>query len=486
MNQPAQKVVIGIDLGTQGVRVLGVSPIGEVAAAAHAALPGALPGLPEGWFEQSPQAWWESTKACLQSLLAQLQPGVIVSGISVDSTSGTILPVDARGEPLYPAIMYNDRRSEQQALAVIQAAAEHQAAHGYVFGSSFGLPKIVWLQQQRPEIFQNASQFIHAADYITGKLSGSFTISDSSNSLKTGVNLHTLTWPSFIEEKLGIPNERLPGVVLPGTVIGQVCPQAALETGLRVGIPIVAGATDGTAAQIASGAGEPGDWNSTLGTTLVLKGISPQLVIDPQGRFYSHRHPEGWWMPGGASNTGGEWISLEHPQANLQELDRQAERCAPTRVVRYPLVKRGERFPFNDKTAQGFTLGESRDWIEHYTAGLEGVAFLERLAYEVVEQMGMCVGTKIYITGGGSRSPLWNRIRASVLGRQMARPAVAETAMGAAVLAAAGCWYPSLHAAVDQMVQTTETIEPDLAWQTQYEAQYQKFKAELARRGYLA
>lgn len=485
MDQSSRQVVIGIDLGTQGVRILAVSPEGEVVATTQSALSGALPGLPDGWIEQSPQEWWEVTASCLREMISRLGAAVEISAISVDSTSGTVLPVDVNGAPLYPAIMYNDRRSEEQAIQVCQVSGNHMHSHGYRFASSFALPKILWLQQQQKDVFHKAAHFIHAADFLVGKLCGYFTVTDSSNALKTGINLETLSWPDFIETDLAIPNFKLPEVNPPGSIIGQVSNQAALETGLQPGIPIVAGATDGIAAQIASGAAQPGEWNSTLGTTLVLKGITRDLVIDPLGRLYSHRHPQGWWMPGGASNTGGEWIALEYQQADLQQLDCLAEGFLPTKLLRYPLVKNGERFPFVCNTAQGFIMGNIKDPIEMYASGMEGVAFLEKLAYEVVEKLGMIVGEKVFITGGGSRSRTWNRIRASTLERTLAQPEVTETAMGAAILAAAGSWYTSLQEAAEQMVHSAEEIEPESKWQSAYGEQYQKFKQELSQRGYL-
>ena len=481
----AQEVVLGIDLGTQGVRILAVTPQGDVSAAAQASLSPVLTGLPEGWFEQSPQEWWQVVCSSLRVLISQLPSAVRVAGICVVSTSGTVLLVDSQGEPLCPAVMYNDRRSEAQVPLVQQAGASHQARHGYVFGSSYALPKIVWFKQQQAKIFARTWRFLHAADYIAGKLSGSYEFSDTSNVLKMGYDLISMSWPEFIENDLGIPAKCLPEVLLPGAVLGKVCDSAASETGLAAGIPVIAGATDGTAAQIASGASVPGDWNSTLGTTLVVKGISPCLVIDPLGRVYSHRHPQGWWMPGGASNTGAEWIPKEHPGADPAVLDGQASSFIPTDLVRYPLVKTGERFPFLYRKAVGFTLGEPVDALEHYAAGLEGLALLERQAYAMLSQIGLDIGPRIYITGGGSRSLLWSRIRASVLGRVLIRPQVTETAMGAAMLAALGCWYPSLQSAAAEMVRFSQIIDPEPVWQPVYEERFLVFQAELASRGYL-
>lgn len=479
------EVVLGIDVGTQGARVLAVTPEGQVAGTAQAAFLAVEQSLPSGWFEQDPRSWWSAVADCLQRVVDQLPSGTQVAGISVDSTSGTVLPVDNAGEPLCPALMYNDQRSEGLARRVQAAAKAHQERFGFVFGSSYALPKILWIKEERPELYAQTHRFLHAADFIAGRLTGSYEFSDTSNALKTGYDLLDLAWPDFIERELGMPLGRLPQVVLPGEQIGRVWCGAAEETGLVEGTPVLAGATDGVAAQLASGAAAPGDWNSTLGTTLVLKGVSRELKPDPLGRVYSHRHPQGWWMPGGASNTGSDWIQHDFPGADLDDLNQRAAAIVPSGSVRYPLLKRGERFPFVHPEARGFMLGESSDPLVTYAAGLEGVALLERLAYEMLASIGLEVGERIYITGGGAKSLLWSQVRASVLGKVLVEPQVAETAFGAAVIAASGCWYAGVGQAAGAMVKVARTIEPDPQWSGAYAEQYARFIAELTHRGYL-
>ncbi|RPJ50595.1 MAG: hypothetical protein EHM21_04660 [Chloroflexi bacterium] len=479
------EAVIGIDLGTQGARILAVSPGGQVLASVHQPLPPAARDLPPGWFEQAPEDWWRVTRSALRELAGKLPEGTRIAGICVDSTSGTVLPIDAAGNPLHPALMYNDQRSEGQVAVVQAAGSAHQKKLGYQFGSSYALPKILWFQQERPELFVRARRFLHAADWLAGCLTGDFRTSDTSNALKTGYDLIDLCWPAFIEQVLHIPIDLLPSVGLPGAQVGMICSTVAEETGLPAGIPVFAGATDGTAAQIASGAARPGEWNSTLGTTLVFKGIAKEMMLDPQGRVYFHRHPEGWWMPGGASNTGSEWMLKDHPGEDPAELDRRAAGLLPTRLVRYPLVKRGERFPFVHNEAEGFMLGEPTSRIERYAAGLEGLAFLERLAYETLAGMGLEVGESVFITGGGSHSPVWSQVRAAVLGKTLVQPAVTDTAFGAAVIAASGAWFGSISQAARGMVRIARTIRPDPAWQNVYAGRYAAFVRELYRRGYI-
>lgn len=480
------EVVLGIDLGTQGARILAVDPMGQLVVSIHAPLSADYHPLTEGWLEQSPRDWWQIIKIALNRMLEQLPPGTSIAGICVDSTSGTILPIDAKGEPLYNAIMYNDRRSESQAMEVQSAGTRHQEKFGYVFGSSYALPKILWFKQVCPELFTQAHRFIHAADFINGQLTGTFGVTDTSNALKTGYDLIDFRWPGFIESALSIPAALLPEVVLPGVQIGQVSRQAAQETGLAPDIPVFAGATDGTAAQIASGAVKPGDWNSTLGTTLVLKGIAKEIAPDEKGRVYFHRHPEGWWMPGGASNTGTEWITKDHPGGDPGQLDLLAASYLPTTLVRYPLVKKGERFPFVNRDAAGFLSGEPSNGSEYYAAGLEGLALLERLAYTMLPSIGLEVGEQVYITGGGSKSTIWSQVRASVLKKALLQPAVPETAMGAAIIAASACWYGTLSKAAGNMVNIARSIEPNPDWQDAYDEKYARFIDGLIQRGYFS
>lgn len=478
------RLVIGVDLGTQGLRAIAVDPGGALLASAQSRVPFASPPLPQGWSEQDPRDWWHAACLCLQELTSSLPPGAVIDGLAVDSTSGTILPVDAALQPLSPAILYNDDRSQPYVAALRESGASLENRLGYSFGSSFALPKILWFKSERPAIFARTAWFLHAADYLTCALTGDAPLTDFSNALKTGYDLLEERWPAFIEE-LGIPIDRLPPVVPSGVEIGRLSTAAAAATGLPIATRIYSGATDGTAAQIASGAVHPGAWNSSLGTTLVLKGISRQLVLDPQRRVYSHRHPDGLWMPGGASNTGTQWILQDFPGADLNDLDGQAAALLPTALVRYPLARQGERFPFVNPLASGFIEGRPSTPLEAYAAGLEGLALLERLSYETLSSIGLPVGERIYTTGGGSKSRLWTRLRASLLDRELATLQVEGTAMGAALLAARGAWYGALSEAAAQMVRIKEVIPPNPAWQPALEDKYQRFLSLLQEKGLL-
>ena len=235
------------------------------------------------------------------------------------------------------------------------------------------------------------------------RLTGQPAISDYSNALKTGYDLIEERWPAWIDRHLGVVS-RLPSVVAPGSPIGTVSSKAAAETGLPEGLRVVAGATDGTAAFLASGARRVGDYNTTLGTTLVFKGISSRICRHPQGVIYCHKLPGGWWLPGAASNVGTDWIGAMFPGADLPAMDSAAAERLPSQCVAYPLVLPGERFPFLAPEARGFFTPDLPGAADRYAACLQGVALVERLGYQVLDAAAGTSGGEVYGTGGGSRS----------------------------------------------------------------------------------
>ncbi len=490
-NNISESLFLGIDVGTQGARVIVVTAQGKIIAETSQRFEpnDSTQSLPQGWFEQSPQTWWQATHAalceCVAAFRKQGQDAKAIQAISVTSTSGTIVPLDEQKTPLGNAIMYNDSRAVREADAINQVSQAFQTRLGYAFNASFALAKMLWLKRQCPQIFDKTTLFVHATDFIIGKLSGIYHVSDYSNALKSGYDLERYEWPTFIEHKLGIPLEKLPQIVHPGTPITTISGRCAAETGLAVNTPVVAGMTDGCTSQIASGAVKPGDWNSTLGTTLVIKGVTQQLIADPLGRIYSHRHPEGCWMPGGASNVGGDCLEAHFSRTELETLNASIVGRGPTNLLIYPLQKQAERFPINKSNISGFALGTPTDRAELYQGYLEGVGFTERLAYELLTQLGASVGEIIYSAGGGSASREWLQIRANILNKTVVKPYNTGAAMGAAILAASKTHFASLSEAASQMVTYECSIEPEIARIKEYNRKYQQFLAELQRRGYL-
>lgn len=473
---------IGIDVGTQGVRVILVDQQGNVLGSEEKKT-----ALTANFrTEQSPDEWWSASLACLEKLLHSLPAEFdrqCIKAISVTSTSGTVIPLDNENTPLHEALMYSDTRQESEGQLCRQIAITHNPNGYTAFNSSSGLAKMVWFVNNFPEKTALIKTWVHATDYIIGQLSGDYSTTDFTNALKSGYDITTNSWPDYIYTQLPIRREWLQKVVPSGTSIGKLVPSIATHLGLP-NVAIVAGMTDGCASQVASGAVNPGDWNTTIGTTLVIKGVTQQEIKDPLGRLYCHRHPQGYWMPGGASNTGADWISADFAE-RLSSLNQQAATLFPTDWLAYPLKQQGERFPFIAPQARGFADEAIPDEATLFTANLEGVAFIERLAFELVEQLSGEKVATVFSAGGGSNSDVWLRIRANVLNCQIHKMSTTSGALGAAILASSQTYFSSLSEAAKAMTQVAETFRPEPNLVELYEAKYQKFKQELIKRGYL-
>lgn len=436
--------------------------------------------------EQSPGIWWDTCRRLLKTLSGKVEKTVdpaAIKAMGVTSTSGTVIPLDKDHKPLHPAIMYSDPRSAGAAERC-RAAAQQYHPDGYTgFNSSSGLSKMLWWLETCPEKVPGLAYWIHAADYITGKLSGQWGVTDYTNALKSGYDLRAACWPSYLTEKLPLKKEWLPEVVPSGTPLGSLLPDMAEALGLPPGILVVAGMTDGCASQIASGAVKPGDWNTTIGTTLVVKGVTTKELKDPEGRIYCHRHPEGYWMPGGASNTGADWVN-ERFSNDLERLAAEAEKLIPTSWLSWPLTREGERFPFIASRALGFEP-DGLSSAERFTANMEGVAYIERYAYELIEALSGEPVKAVYTAGGASNSDVWLRIRSNVLNRPVYKMKHGSGAAGAAILAASQTHFTSLAEAAAAMTRPDKKTGPETVLAASYEANYKRFLHLLQEKGYI-
>lgn len=473
-------VWVGVDLGTQSVRALAVSPTGAVLGAGTSKLVGRRDGPRH---EQDPELWWTSVRSACIAALADVDRAC-VAGVAVDATSGTVLLVDADGSPLTAGLMYDDTRATAEAERVSEAGAALWAALGYRrMQPSWALPKLLWLLAEHPELAGRA-RLAHQSDFVNRRLAGQDVPTDLSSALKTGADLIAERWPENVMDELGVPAGMLPPLVRSGTPLGTVCAAAAAATGLPEGTPVIAGATDGCAAQLGAGALTVGSWNSVLGTTLVFKGVTAELLQDPLGVVYSHKAPDGRWLPGGASSTGAGAISRRFRDSDLDALGAAAPAYEPAGVLAYPLGSdRGERFPFVADDAEPFVLGSPRDDSELYAAMLQGVAYIERLCFDYVQMLGAPVDGDLLLTGGATRSAYWCQLRADVLDRPVTLPESAEPALGMAVLAATPGRSTVQVAA--EMVRIRRVIEPRPGAAARFAEPYRHLVDELERRGWL-
>ena len=477
---PAEEVWLGLDLGTQSARVLAVGGDGELIAAQSRPLTSHRDGPRH---EQDPRQWWEALAQAARAATATVAPETI-RGAALCATSGTILLTDDAGRPLTPGLMYDDTRATREAELVNRTGAERWQTLGYSrMQPSWALPKLLWLLRENDG--PRTCRLAHQPDLVTRRLAGSAVAADSSHALKTGYDVIDECWPADVLADLGIGQDVMPPVVRAGTRLATVCAAAAEETGIPAGTPLFAGMTDGCAAQLGSGALTPGSWNSVLGTTLVVKGVTSELVKDPTGVVYSHRSPDGRWLPGGASSAGAGALTQHFARRDLAALDRLAAEREPAAVIAYPLVSRGERFPFTAPDAEPFVLGRAVDEVDLYAALLQGVAFVERLVFDYLDLLGAAVDGDLTLTGGGARSAYWSQLRADVLGRPVRLPRHAEAGLGMAVLACACAGRRTLADAAAAMVRVRRVIEPRADRAERFREPYARFVDELQVRGWL-
>ncbi|MXM61931.1 carbohydrate kinase [Streptomyces sp. HUCO-GS316] len=457
---------LGIDLGTQSVRALLVGGDGAVLGSGAVPLAGHRDAMRH---EQDPGAWWEAVRVASRAALAG-RPPVPIGGLAVCGTSGTVLLTDGFACPLTPALMYDDGRASAHTARLGSAGLRVQ--------DSWGLPKALWLLDA-----YGPGRIAHQPDVITARLVGRPVPADSSHALKTAYDLEHDAWPESVP---GLPRDVLPDVVPPGTRLGEVCRAAAEATGIPAGTPVVAGMTDGCAAQIAAGALRPGAWNSVLGTTLVLKGASSAPVRDAGGVVYNHRSPDGTWLPGGASSVGAGALTAAFAGADPAAMDARAAAFEPSGAVAYPLVSRGERFPFLAPDACAFVLGEPASDADRWAALLQGVGLTERLCHDYLHHLGASTAGPLTFTGGGARSAYWNQLRADILGRPARVPQQTEPALGMAALAAYGTGTaPTLADAAERMVHIRTLIEPRPGRTALFAEPYARLVGELEQRGWL-
>jgi len=524
MNSDSKCAVVGIDVGTSGVRGVAVSPAGEILAEAEQKIRQDHRAA-GGIHEQDADEWWQAVCSVGQAIAKTLKEkagAVELRGVAVTSTSGSLVVADAEGRALRPAILYDDGRG----VEIAEELNKQGGAQSTPLGPSFSLVKAAWVQRQEPELWERTRYVLHPADWLSGKLSGEFGISDFTNALKLGYDPESSSWTGSVRAA-GLLDERLPVVRRPAEPIGQVSCVAAAETGLPARVPVLAGATDGMASVIASGASRRGDANTTLGTTLVWKVLHDRKPA-ARSRIYFHLHPGGLWVPGAASNTG--LGSVQRPSemlksqsavsfrgvrqptdieesrkssafgvrflaslgmtavtdSSLEEMDRMAASYFPTSVVCYMLSGLGERFPFAHPKAESFLEGNPRDAFESYAAQLQSIGFVERWGYEILESCAVKVGDRVFSTGAAAKSPVLSQLRANILGRTVVQPRYPTAAFGAAILAATGTVFSgNIFHAIQSMTSILESCHPSADLVPAFDEIYRSFRQACARRGYV-
>jgi sugar (pentulose or hexulose) kinase len=416
---------VGIDLGTSGCRAIAINADGEIKAHSQ------LHYLEHNLSAHKPADWWHATQAVLRDIITQTNLQHI-EAISIDGTSGTVLLCDDHGQPLTPALMYNDARAKSEAHYLKQYAPKNSI----VLSATSGLAKVLWLLEHYPQ--DNDFHIVHQADWVAGMLSQRFDVTDFNNALKTGFDPVNKIWPLWLKDLLENANINascLPRVQQPGSVIKTIHPALANELKLPLDVDIISGTTDSTAAFIASGAHKVGDAVTSLGSTLVLKIISDIPVNNPAYGIYSQPYGK-HWLVGGASNSGGAVLRYYFSDEQMQELSKNINPDQLTGLSYYPLLNKGERFPVNDPELAPRLSPKVEDDVTFFQALLEGIADIEYTGYKLLEDLGAPYPESVKTTGGGGINTVWSQIREQKLGVPVVNSKHNSAAYGSALLAA--------------------------------------------------
>jgi xylulokinase len=442
--------LVGLDVGTSGVKGVAIDADGRVLATATADYPLSRPH--PGWSEQEPEDWWRAAEDCL----ARLPAGPV--GFSGQMHGLVVLGAD--GSVLRPAILWNDQRTAVEAAEIEERVGLARLIEltGNRALTGFTAPKLLWLRRHEPELYARIRHILLPKDYVRYRLTGELAIDAADASGTVLFDVRRRTWSEEVCAALDIPFEWLPEE------------HESTE---------IAGAGDQAAAALGVGIARPGPVSVVLGTSGVVFAALPAYTHDAQARLhvFCHAVPNTWHAMGVMLSAAGSAAWLRGVLgAGLAELDAEAERWEPgAEGLLFAPYLAGERTPHPDPDARGAFTGLSarHDRGALWRAMLEGVAFGLRDSLELLRELGAQPESG-RVSGGGARSELWLRVVASVLGLPLELTESEEgSAFGAALLAGvrAGV-FADAEDAVARCVRIRRRIEPE--WN--YDAGYARFR----------
>jgi len=488
-------IVLGLDIGTSGTKAIAMDALGNLLTSALEEYP--LHSPKPGWAQQDPADW---ERAAFDAL-AQLAGKIDVNKVKAIGLSGQMhgsVFLGAANEVLYPAILWCDQRTAEQCEAITSAVGEAKLVEmvSNPALTGFTAPKILWLRDNEPAIYEQVRKILLPKDYVRLQLTGEFAtdVADASGTLLLDVK--NRTWHRELMSLLDIDPDFMPPVFEGPEITGALTAEAANRTGLPAGIPVVAGAGDCAAGGVGTGVVRSGVLSASLGTSGVVFAFADDVKTDPQGRAHTFCHavPGKWHMMGVVLSAGG---ALQWFRNTLCDAERAVARDTGTDPYEYitaaaaqapvgaegltflPYLT-GERTPHKDPYAKGVFIGLSlRHGKAHMArAVLEGVAFAMRDSLEIIRELGVPVN-EIRATGGGGRSAFWRKILADTGRAPMVTINVDEGASyGAAILASVGGGlYGAVEEACDAIIRETGRETHDEATAKVYDAWFAEYQA---------
>ncbi len=491
-----ESYLLGIDLGTTNIKGNLMDSDGELIATASRPNTRVEPG--HNMVEQDANEWWANAVAILKEITSVAGAEIVskVKGISISSQVPTLLPVDSEGTPLRNAIIYQDTRADRETAEIIERIgfSRYVSIVGGQPSVTFLPGKLLWFKRNEPERFARTAHLLQANAYLNFKLTGSVEIDIDSASRTHFLDINTMDWSNEIAEILDVNlNALLPKPKKCTEIIGTVTKEAAAETGLAEGIPVVAGASDAMASMYATGMSRLGDAGESSGTSsLVFVGSShmttPDVPIvtrpcDIDGMPYIFDGPIGasgasirWYL-----DTFGAEDKITAESLNISVYDYLNEislEVSPGSdgVLFFPYLVGGERAPLWNAHAKGMFIGLNISTTRNKIVRsiFEGTAFALRHVIETTKESGGTINS-IRVTGGGAKSRTWNMIKASMLHVPVyvMDDISGDVPFGDVLLAgnAVGV-FPDLSKAVESMVKVKEIIQPNPEWEAVYDKLY--------------
>ena len=435
------RVAIGVDVGTTGARAVAVDDGGDVVSTATSQYPLLTP-RPQ-WTEQDPAEWWRASREVLASAVSACRDARHeVVGIGLTGQMHGSVFLDAAGEVIRPALLWNDQRTESQCREITERVGAERLVEitGNPALTGFQAPKVLWLRDEEREHYERVATVLLPKDYVRLRLTGERATDASDAAGTLFLDLRERTWSAEVLEALGVPPTWLPTVLEGPDRSGEITASVAAELGLAGPIPVAAGGGDNAAAAIGTAVTREGVISSSIGTSGVLFAHADEAAVDPSGRIHAFAHavPDRYCLLAVTLSAGGSlrwWRDVTG--LGYEELVAEASTVpmGSEGLVFLPYLT-GERTPHLDPQATGAFIGlTARHTRAHMTRALmEGVLFSLRDGLEIMGDLGVH-GSEIRAIGGGATSPLWLQMQADVYGAAVLRLAIEEgAAYGAALL----------------------------------------------------
>ena len=435
--------VLGIDLGTSGCKAVLFDLDLKIICSSNSAFQTGYPQ--KGWAEHDTGQWWQGVLKAIKEILSKskINPGNI-AGIGFDTMSPVVLPVDEQGNALTPALIWMDRRAEKQAKWLEDNLKESiLKINGNHIDPSFMASKVLWIKENKPEIYKKTQFFLHANGYLVHKLTGQFSMDRSQCGLSQLCDTAKGEWSEELIKNCGLDMKKMPPMFNSFDIVGKITGKAAKETGLKEGTPVVAGAMDNVAAGLGAGVYKKGQVYVSAGTVTNAGVCIDKPVYKEEMHIYHHIVP-GMWLTVGGVDYGGagiKWFNEILGEKDYNEITKLANASFYNEdpLIFLPYMV-GQRAPIWNTNTRGviFGLSPSTNKQNLVRMLMEGTAFGTRKILEIVEKENIEIN-QIKMTGGSTNIEAWVQCFADINKKEIEVPGEMDVApLGAAITACYG------------------------------------------------